>query len=423
MRPMTPRGFRDVLFAEAREREIVAGAMSEVFASWGYDPVDTPVVEEDSTLARGAGGDIERAAFRFFDLDGSLLALRPEMTVPIARVAASRLADGPGPHRIRYVAPVFREHASLRGQARQFTQVGVEFIGASGPAADAEIVLLLLGALAATGLSSYLVGIGTGEVLRAILDRADAPAEWQDAVIAAAQGRNLVELDALADRAGLGPEFALALREVPRLGGGAEALERCRELAAACGCEQSLDALSATWRLLEALGETDRVRIDFGIMRSFAYYTGMQLEAYAPGLGLPLAGGGRYDRLLGAFGAPAPAAGFALGLERVMIALAEEGRTPHLEPLDAVLGGHDAAAVLAAAACLRAAGWRVRVAPGITGVALVREADEAVAAEALLAEAGMIVRVDRAGEIAVPLGDPLPVPPRRTWAAGRGEAR
>lgn len=421
MQPALPRGFRDVLFDEAREREAITAAVTGRFSSWGYDPVETPVVEEYRTLEAGVGEGLERTAFRLFDLDGSLLALRPEMTVPIARVVASRLAGSPGPHRIRYAADVFREHASLRGQARQFAQVGVELIGAAGPAFDAEVVLLLLGALEAAGLESFLVGIGTVEVLRAILDAAGGAAEWQEAAIAAAQSRNLVEIDRLADREDLSMELARALREVPRIQGGVEALERAAELVAACGCAASLESLAVTWAVLEDLGVTANVQLDFGLMRSLSYYTGLQVEAYAPGLGLPLAGGGRYDGVLSTYGHPAPAAGFALGLERVMIALAEQDRSPALEPLDAVIGGARSPEVFKAAARLRDAGWRVRVATDLDGLSLVRDADARLAAEALFAEGDDILRLDRAGQPATPLGTPVPPPPRLTWAARGGE--
>lgn len=423
MQPVTPRGFRDVLFEEARERESVTAAIAAAFSSWGYDPVETPVAEEYRTLEAGSGATLEETAFRFFDLDGSLLALRPEMTVPIARVAASRLAGTPGPHRVRYAAPVFREHASLRGQAREFTQVGVELIGARGPAADTEVVLLLIAALKAAGLESFTVGVGTAEVLRALIERAGGTAEWRAACIAAAQSRNLVELDSLAARGDLDPALVDALREVPRIRGGAEALERCAALLSASGCAEALTDLRETWATLEALGQTGCVQVDFGIMRSFGYYTGLQLEAYAPGLALPLAGGGRYDDVLSAFGRPAPAAGFALGLERLMIALAGQDASPRVEPLDAVLGGADAPAVFAQSARLRAAGWRVRVAPGVIGIALVREAGAQAAAEALVAEGDAAWCLDREGELASTLGDPLPQPPRLSWAARGGEAR
>ncbi|MBN2847118.1 MAG: ATP phosphoribosyltransferase regulatory subunit [Coriobacteriia bacterium] len=410
MQPMTPRGFRDVLYAQAREREAVASAMSAVFASWGYEPVETPVVEQYRTLEAGVGGDLERTAFRLFDLDGSLLALRPEMTVPIARVVASRLDDSAGPERIRYVADVFREHESLRGQSRQFRQVGIELVGAAGAAADAEVVLLLVRALQAAGLTAFTVGMGTAEVLRGILDRAGGPTEWRDAVVAAAQGRNLVEIDRLAARSDLSPEIAEALRAVPRIRGGAEALEQVARYAASCGVAEALASFAETWRVLDGLGLAPHLLLDFGIMRSFGYYTGLQLEAYAPGLGLPLAGGGRYDGLLSAFGRPRPAAGFALGLERVMIACAEQGRTPVLEPLDAVVGGEDAVAVFAAAERLADAGWRVRVSPGSDGATLAAEAEVAGAA-ALAADGSSIVRLDVAGEPVGALGADIPVPP------------
>lgn len=422
MQPVIPRGFRDVLYDEAREREAVTAAISGSFSQWGYSPVATPVVEEYETL-RAGGGEIEEALFRLFDLDGSLLALRPEMTVPIARVVASRLAEVPGPHRIRYVADVFREHASLRGQARQFTQVGVELIGVHGPAADAEVVLLLLSALKASGLRDYLVGMGTAEFLRALLDRAGGEPSWRAAVIAATQSRNLVEIDRLAGRPDLDPALADALREAPRIRGGAEALARCRSVAEVAGIGPALDDLTATWEILGELGVADSVQLDFGLMRSFGYYTGLQIEAYAPGLGLPLAGGGRYDLVLSAFGHGAPAAGFALGLERLMIALAEQGVSPRLESLDAVLGGERASEVFAAAARLREAGWLVRVSPGADGPAVVREADACGAAEALVADGASIVRLDRAGEPATSLDAALPAPPRHTWASRGGDAR
>ncbi|MHB8050003.1 MAG: ATP phosphoribosyltransferase regulatory subunit, partial [Coriobacteriia bacterium] len=353
MVPVTPRGFRDVLFEEAREREAVVGSLSAIFSAWGYDPVETPVVEEASTLQTGIPGEIERSAFRLFDLDGSLLALRPELTVPIARLTASRLAGTPGPHRVRYATEVFREQASLRGQARQFTQVGVEFIGARGPAADAEVVLLLIAALEAAGLRSFVIGLGTAEVLRALLDKAGGPEEWREAMIAAAQSRNLVEIERLAAREDLDAGLSRAFIELPRIRGGREAFESCQALALACECGEVACSIAETWRTLDSLGYGDRIQVDFGIMRSLDYYTGMQIEAYAPGLGLPLAGGGRYDRLLSAFGHPAPAAGFAVGLERLMIALAEQSATPRLQPLDAVLGGRIPAEVFRAAIALR----------------------------------------------------------------------
>jgi len=418
MRPVTPRGFRDVLPAEAAERDALERALGEIFSAWGYGPVETPVVERLDAV-EAAAGPLEGTAFRLVDLDGRLLALRPDMTVPIARLVASRMAGQPGPHRLRYSADVFREHESLRGQARQFTQVGVELIGAAGPAADAEVVALMVEALAATGLSGFNVAIGTVAVLQAIVDSAGAPAAWGAAVFSAAHDRNFVELERLAREPGITSDAARALREVPRVRGRREAISACREAAAGCGCDAALDDLDATVALLDAAGVSGSVSVDFSVMRSFDYYTGFVVEAYVPGLGVPLGGGGRYDGVLAAFDAPMPAAGFALGLERVSIALLEQGCEPITRGLDAVLGGEPAAA-LAAAARLRAAGWRVALSAR-SGLELVREADRLGAVEALAATSARIVRLDRAGEPAAPLGDPPPYAPTTSWAED-GEA-
>jgi ATP phosphoribosyltransferase regulatory subunit len=415
MRPVTPRGFRDVLPAEAAEREALVAVLGEAFSAWGYAPVETPVAERLDAL-EAAAGPLQGTAFRLLDLDGELLALRPDMTMPIARLAGSRLASTPGPHRFRYAAEVFREHESLRGQSRQFTQVGVELIGEAGAAADAEVIALLADGLRAAGLARFTVAVGTVAVLAAIVEAASASEEWAREVFSAAHEGNFVELERLAVQQGVAPAAARALREVPRLRGGAEAIAAAREATADCGCEAALDELTQTFSLLEAAGVSEFVIADFSVMRSFDYYTGVVFEAYAPGLGVPVAGGGRYDGVLGRFGAPQPAAGFALGLERLTIALVEAQAAPGVRPLDAVIGGEPGDA-LGAARVLREAGWRV-ARSARAGLDLVREAYALGAAEALLAQNGAIVRLDRAGEPAVPLGAPIPAPPSATWAEG-----
>ncbi|MDP2181671.1 MAG: ATP phosphoribosyltransferase regulatory subunit [Actinomycetota bacterium] len=417
MRPMTPRGFRDALPQEAAERERISSVMSEVLESWGYGRVETPVVEDYAVLERGAGASLEGTAFRLFDADGRLLALRPEMTVPIARLVASRLAGESGTKRLRYVADVFREQASLRGQLRQFTQVGVELIGEAGPAADAEVIAVFVEALEATGLREFTVGVGTVAVLRCVIEAAGMELAWNDAVLRAAHERNLVAIDELAVQPGVPASVASALSGVPRVRGGREAIDACRELVAGCGGSDLLDELAETWDLLATLGVDSRVSLDFGIMRSFDYYTGVVLEVYAPGIGLAIGGGGRYDGVLAEFDAPAPAAGFAVGLERLHIALAEQGAEPAVRRLDALLGG-SASEAFPAAARLRSAGWRVRLAIGTCGPELAREAAAACAVEALLVADGRILRLDRAGERVAPLAEPLPAPPSLADAIG-----
>ncbi len=404
-----------MLLSEAAEREAVVRRVVEVFDAWGYSPVETPVVEAYEALGAVDAHGSEAAPFRLLDSDGELLALRPDMTLPIARVAATRLADDPGPLRVRYVAPVFREHASLRGQARQFTQAGVELIGESGPEIDAEVVAVAAEALRAAGLERFTVALGSVEVLGELVDAAGMPERWRTAVLQAAHVRNAPEVERLAREPGVPAEVATALATVLRTRGGLDAIESCAEALARCGKPRAVDGLRGTFEILAGLGYAGEVIVDFGTVRSFGYYTGIVMQVYAPGLGLPVGGGGRYDRLLAAYERPAPAAGFALGLERLMIALAEAGATPHRRGLDALVGGRDAVSCFRGAAALRAAGWRVRLECGSTGIGLVKAAERAGAFEAIEADGDALYRLDRAGGRASVV--PAPVPP----PAGRRE--
>ena len=412
MRPVTPRGFRDVLVAEASERRCIARAVEASFESAGYGLVETPVLEMSRSLEAGAGSSLEGRALLVQDTDGSLLALRPEMTVPIARLVASRLADMDGPKRLAYVADVFREQASLRGQARQFTQAGVELIGVGGPAADAEVVTVLVSALEVCGLEDFTVAVGTVAVLRALLDATGADEGWRLTVLGAAHRRDLVEFAQLVTGAGLDRAVERALLRVPRIRGGAEALARARALVAPCGCGAAVDDLARTIELLEAAGVSQRVSVDFGIMRDFDYYTGLIVEAYAPGLGVPLGGGGRYDGVLAAFDAAAPAAGFALGIDRLHIALADQGRLPVVRGLDAVVGGADVSSILATCTRLRTHGWRVVPAPDAPRAELPRLALKSSAECALWAQGTLLGLLAPDGALAGALDpDDLPAPP------------
>jgi ATP phosphoribosyltransferase regulatory subunit len=148
---------------------------------------------------------------------------------------------------------------------------------------------------------------------------------WAASVLAACHASDQVAVAELSRAQGLTPECANALRTLPTLNGGGEAIEACAALLEPLGCAQSLDGLRQAWRIVESLGATAHLRIDFSVMSTFDYYTDLIFEAYSPYNGLPLGGGGRYDHMLQAFGMEAPAAGFAFDLERVMRSLSAQG--------------------------------------------------------------------------------------------------
>ena len=335
MNYVTPAGFRDVLTDEAQQRERITRAVQERFAARGYLPIETPTLEVMDVMR--AGGRLAGSPFRFFDARGDLLAMRPDVTLQVARMTATRLAGQPGPFRFRYLQRVFREaEAEMQAKARELTQMGIECIGEEGPEADAEVVGLLAEALDVAGARGYTLALATVGVLRALLEASGAPAWWKEQVLDAYHASNFVELDRLTAPAGAGPSpdaepgarasappvFAAAIRALPRIRGWRAAIDEVRALVAPLGCEDGLDAFARTYDLLEEAGLGERILVDFSVMSSFDYYTGLVFEAYAPGLGTPLGSGGRYDNMIAAYGESRPAAGFAFFLEQAMAAAA-----------------------------------------------------------------------------------------------------
>jgi ATP phosphoribosyltransferase regulatory subunit len=318
-----PPGTRDVLPDEMRELRRLNRALIEVFEARGYGEVATPAIEYDEVLARG-DGRAAAGAYRFFDESGELLALRSDMTVPIARLVASRFAGAEMPLRLCYLSSAYRAVRPQRGQMREFVQAGVELIGAPAPQGTAEVVEVLEAALDAAGLERAVIGLGDGDLYRQLLTELGVEGAARDSIIGRLATHDLVGLEAeLSEVKGIGDEEVATCVALSQLRGGSEVLEQARGLGGEA-VERAIARLRETYEELERRGAADRVQIDFGLLRDLGYYSGAILEVYDPAIGHVLGGGGRYDRLLQRFGVDLPAAGFALYLERVHLAQAEE---------------------------------------------------------------------------------------------------
>ncbi len=324
MQCTTPSGFRDVLADEAREREALARRVLDLLDAAGYAPIETPTLELLDVMEQG--GRVPATPFKFLDAAGQLVTLRPDVTLQVARMGATRLACGDEPLRFRYMQRVFREASSGSGQqravARERKQIGIECIGAGGPEADAEVISLFARSLQAAGVQRFQIALANVAVLRSLLAASQAPDSWVEGILNAFHSSSYVALDALCEQAQGEPWdiYAAAVARLARIAGGREAIDEVRELVGPLGCADALDGFEAVFDILEKEGLSENITIDFSVMSSFDYYTGIVFEAYAQGMGGALGAGGRYDQLLGAYGNPRPAAGFAFFLEDAMAA-------------------------------------------------------------------------------------------------------
>ena len=354
-----PAGAKDVLPVEAQELREVEAALRGRFAAFGYREVMTPVLEFADVIDRAQEEGL-RDAFRLFDDGGRVLVLRPDLTIPIARLVATRMADHPGPVRVSYLARAFRPPAPGRPRSTEQRQAGVELVGESGPGGDAEALALLVGALRATGLEGLRVGVGDVALTAAVLDGLGVAHAEREALSGALAARNFVEWRRLARAALPGGAASRLLGELPSLRGGRDLLDRIAAAVPAAAAECA--RVGTVLDLLDAHGVVDAVVLDLGVLRDWRYYSGIVFEAYAPGVGAPVAMGGRYDDLAGRFGRPRPAVGFGIALDLLHQALIAADGAPS-PPRDGVVlvGGLDAA--LAAATAARAAGVTVVALP------------------------------------------------------------
>ncbi|MBF6619195.1 MAG: ATP phosphoribosyltransferase regulatory subunit [Patulibacter sp.] len=319
-----PSGTRDVLPEEMRERHAVVAALRELFDTHGYGEVATPMVEYASVLDHAGlaavGDDATRPRFRTVDERGETLALRTDMTVPIARLVGSRFADAELPIRLSYVAHCYRGVRPGRGESRELLQAGIELCGAPGPDGVAEALTVLVGALDAVGLPGARVAVGDASLFPALLDAVGIVGSARAAVMHELATRDMVGLEREV-RAAADEVTATMLLEIASRRGEPALLDEIAD-------DRANAALAGLRELVAKLDQdvASRLILDLGLTRKLGYYTGAVFEVYAPGQGHAIGGGGRYDDLLGTFGRPLPAVGFALDVDALHTALVGTSR-------------------------------------------------------------------------------------------------
>ena len=379
--PAPPRGFRDILPTEARELRAIERALSDSFTAYGYVPLEPPMVERADSESVLAGDRL----MRFLDRDGDLVVLRPDITTAVARLVAQRYHDATGALRLAYFAPVFREQPAMLGAEREYDQAGVELVGPSGPLADAEVLALLAESLSRCGLRGTSIEVGHVGVVHRL---------FGDLTVAA---REVVFADLRrGDRVG-------ALTHAREAGMSDAAIGRAHAALAARGRDIESVDVEGVAELREVIhlarelhqGEPLWGVPNLSLMPELPYYTGVVFEALHPESGFPIATGGRYDLLLGAFGAPRPATGFAINVPRLHLALFASGWRPsHERALVSLIPGSDPREAARLAARLRSKGVAVAIGAVAEPAGVTVVSAEAIDGERLRLQGGRVVACD-----------------------------
>jgi len=267
-RTRLPEGARDLLPVERAELHALETGLREAFERFGYREVRTPLVEYADVMDRAQAGGVGRA-FRLFDDGGQVLVLRPDLTIPVARLVSSRYADRTTPLRLSYVAPVARPAKHGRAEGIEERQAGVELIGVPGEAADAEVIALIIRSLRGLGVDDLRLGLGDVGLMRALIAGLGASPAEQDRLENAARARDMIAWREVSEAADIPEDNRRALAELPTRRGGAELLDElaARVPSAADRCR----ALAETLRIVGLHDAADAVMIDLGVLRDWGY--------------------------------------------------------------------------------------------------------------------------------------------------------
>ncbi|MBI2822173.1 MAG: ATP phosphoribosyltransferase regulatory subunit [Acidobacteria bacterium] len=308
-------------------RRRIADQFRETFQGWSYQELVLPILDYAQSFHLALGSGMEERMYSFVDRDGSLLALRPDLTTLVAKVVA---ADGSAdlPLRVWYDGEVFRYESPKAGQQREFYQAGIELIGSNALEAEIEVLLVLLEALQRAGLQSIIIPLGHAEFFNGLVEGLNLKEEDAAAL------KNLIDHK---DSWGIGhvtsawdvpPAKRDFLKALPRLSGRREVLDRADPVVQNRRSRAALDRLSAIVDHLDSLGVGRCFLIDLAEVRNLDYYTGLIFKVYSENLGFEIGGGGRYDSLISKFGQALPAVGFSVGLERVTAAISPQAPVP-----------------------------------------------------------------------------------------------
>ncbi len=319
---MLPEGVQDLLIDDCMYRRKIEGVLMDSFNAWGYMEVSSPTLEYYDLFSYDYLSRYGEKMFKLIDTKGSLLVLRPDCTIPIARMVATKMKDFTYPLKLCYIEDVYRFDQEQSGKKREYRQAGVELFGVDSYRADAEVIITAIESLKKLGLEDFIIEIGQVKLLKNVIEMLQMQENEEQRLLEALENKNLLELGKLLEGISIPEDIKLIINKIPQLyGKPQEVLQELKGLPLTAAMMTAVEELELVFKVISSFGYGEYITFDLGMLSQLGYYTGIIFKGYTKDLGEVLCSGGRYDKLLEDFGMKCPATGFAFIINKITKAL------------------------------------------------------------------------------------------------------
>lgn len=318
-----PDGTKDILFDECRSKVELISKLREIYNQSGFQEIISPTLEFYDVFSGENSIIAQEKIYKLFDREGRILVLRPDITTPILRIASTKLKSIPHPLRLSYSLNVFRINDNYNGKLSEFTQSGIEIIGANNLKVDVEVVVTAIKALKVAGINNFKIELGQAEFFKSVLKNTGLDEDENEEIRLYIENKNFNALKEYLNikKSRVNEETLSILDELPKLFGNIDVVDRASKMVSSESAKSALRSLKKVYETVCALGYEKYICIDLGMVQHLNYYTGIIFRGYAEGVGTSVLSGGRYDGLSKYFGDEQPSIGFALDVDNIISAL------------------------------------------------------------------------------------------------------
>lgn len=320
----TPEGVRDIYGEECARKIKVQETMHHVLKLYGFQDIQTPTFEFFDIFSEKRGTVASKNMYRFFDREGNMLALRPDITPSVARSVAKYYQEEDLPIRLCYSGSTFINNSSYQGKLKETTQIGAELINDDTSDADAEMIAVTIECLLESGIKELQVEVGHADFFHGIVEEGNFDEVEKEELRNLIISKNIFGVEEMMEQKNLSSDLKKLFMELPSLFGNLENLNYVKSLTKNEKALHAISRLEKLYSILKTYGLHSYVTFDLGMLSEYNYYTGIIYKAYTYGTGEPVAKGGRYGNLIEQYGKKAPAIGLGIEIDQVMLALSRQ---------------------------------------------------------------------------------------------------